>query len=87
MKKLQIIFLILILGIGHLAGSHAADRLTSGDAVVNDNLGPPFPLAEITQSLAFLKTTAKAAPIQVRYIFSSVAQRRGRFKKGSSPAT
>ncbi len=39
MKTLQTIFLILIFGIGNLAGSHAADRLTSGDAVVNDNLG------------------------------------------------
>jgi hypothetical protein len=39
MKKLQITFLILILTLGQLAGIRAATRLTSGDAVVNDNLG------------------------------------------------
>ena len=39
MKTLQTTLLILILGIGYVAGSHAATRLTSGDAVVNDNLG------------------------------------------------
>ena len=39
MKTFQTLLLILILGVGHAANSDAARRLTSGDAVANDNLG------------------------------------------------
>ena len=39
MKTFQTLLLILILGVGQVTQSDAARRLTSGDAVANDNLG------------------------------------------------
>lgn len=86
MKRFQTLLLILVLGVGQVTQSDAARRLTSGDAVANDQLGSRVAISGDYAIVGVERDDGEGGEDSVLCTSSSEAQPHGRLKHDSPPA-